>query len=126
MPLNECIEYRKRQLSASTDGRGIKVAATGSPGTLIHTATISPAANEWDEIWLRAVNSSASAVTLTIEWGGTAAPDDRIELVIPTGGGWTEAIPGHFLHNGLEVRAFADTADVIILHGFVNRYEQTQ
>lgn len=119
-------DYKKRKLSASTDGRGIKVAATGSPGTLLHTALPNVAANEWDEVWLRAVNTSPSAVKLTVEWGGTNAPDDQVEVTIPAESGFTAVIPGHVLQNGREVRAFAATADVIVLHGFVNRYENTQ
>jgi hypothetical protein len=116
-------DYKKRKFSASDDGRGIKVSATVSPGTLVHEALSNIAANEWDEVWLRAINTSGSAVKLTIEWGGTTSPDDLIEVTIPAENGFAEVIPGHVLQNGKEVRAFADTADVIILHGFVNRYE---
>ena len=54
-------DYKKRKLSASSDGRGIKVAATSSPGTLIHTALASVAQNEWDEVWIRAINTSGSS-----------------------------------------------------------------
>jgi hypothetical protein len=118
-------DYKKRKLSASSDGRGIKVAATASPGTLIHTALASVAAVEWDEIWLRAVNTSGSAVKLTIQWGGTTSPDDEVEITIPAESGFTEVIPGHVLQNVVEVRAFAATANVIVMHGFVNRYENT-
>lgn len=118
-------DYKKRQLSGSQDGRGIKVAATASPGTLVHEAISSVAQNEWDEIWVRAVNTSASAVKLTLEWGGTTAPDDQVELTIPAEAGFYEVVPGHVLHNGCQVRAFAATADVLVLHGFVNRFEQS-
>jgi hypothetical protein len=117
-------DFKKRKLSASTDGRGIKVAATGSPGTAVHTATASIAANEWDEMWIKAVNTSGSAVKLTVEWGGTTSPDDLIEVTIPAEQGFTEVISGHVLQNGAVVRAFADTANVLVLHGFVNRFEQ--
>lgn len=119
-------DFKKRKLSASDGGRGIKVAATATPGTLIHQALPSVAANEWDEVWLRAVNTSASAVKLTIEWGGTSSPDDQIEITIPAESGFTEVIPGHVVQNNKEVRAFAATANVLVLHGFVNRFEQTQ
>ena len=118
-------DYKKRGLSESSDGRGIKVAATGSPGTLIHTAPNNVASHEWDEVTLRAVNTSGSAVKLTIQWGGTTSPDDLIEQTIPAEDGFTEVIPGHVLQNGKEVRAFAATADVLVLHGFVNRYGNT-
>lgn len=118
-------DYKKRKLSASTNGRGVKVVATATPGTLIHTATASVAGSEWDEVWLRAVNTSTTAVKLTIEWGGTTSPDDLVEVTIPGEQGLHEVIPGHVLQNGAIVRAFADTANVVVLHGFVNRYEQT-
>jgi hypothetical protein len=119
-------DYKKRKLSGSSDGRGIKVAATASPGTLIHTALTNVAANEWDEVWIRAINTSGSPVKLTIEWGGTTDPDDLIEITIPAESGFTEVVPGHVLNNAKEVRAFAATGNVIVLHGFVNRFELTQ
>ena len=119
-------DYKKRKLSASTDGRGIKVGVTASPGTLLHEALASTAANEWDEIVLKAVNTSASSVKLTVEWGGTTSPDDLVEVTIPAESGFTDVIPGHVLQNGAEVRAFADTADVVVIHGYVNRYAHTK
>ena len=117
-------DYQKRKLSGSSDGRGIVVAADNSPGTVIHTALSSVAANEWDEIFIQAVNTSDSAVKLTVEWGGTSSPADHIEATIPAESGFTEVIPGHVLQNGAIVRAFAATANVIVLHGYVNRYQQ--
>jgi uncharacterized protein YqjF (DUF2071 family) len=33
--------------------------------------------------------------------------------------------PGHVLQNAREVRAFADTANVVVIHGFVNRYDNS-
>lgn len=117
-------DYKKRSLSGSSSGRGISVVATASPGTLIHTATVSKAANEWDEVFIRAVNTSASAVKLTVEWGGTA-PGDQVEITIPAESGFVEVIPGHVLQNGMSVTAFAAVANAIVLHGFTNRYELT-
>ena len=120
-----CGKFKKRKLSASDGGRGIKVAATASPGTLVHQATASVAANEWDAVWLRAVNTSGAAVKLTVEWGGAGNPDDQVEVTIPAESGFTEVIPGHVLQNGKEVRAFAASANTLVLHGFVHRYEET-
>jgi hypothetical protein len=125
MPQNDENEYKKRSFSESDGGRGVKVAATATPGTLIHTALSSPASNEWDELWLSAVNTSGTAVKLTVEWGGTTSPDDLVEITIPAESGFTEVIPGHVLNSGKAVRAFAGTADVVVIHGFVNRYENT-
>jgi hypothetical protein len=68
-------------LSGSTDGRGIKIAATATAGTLVHTATSSE--TDCDVITLYAHNSSGSAVNLTIEFGGVSDPDDLIILSIP-------------------------------------------
>lgn len=119
-------DYKRRKLSASADGRGVKVAATASPGSLVHTALDSVAGSEWDEVWLWAMNTSGSAVKLTIEWGGTGNPDDQIEISIPGESGLTQVIPGLVLQNAKAVQAFAATANVIVLHGYINRYQITQ
>ena len=73
--------FEKRKLSGSTNGKMIKVVATATPGTTIHTATST--SGEMDEITLYAVNSDTSAIKLTVEFGGTTSPDDTIELTIP-------------------------------------------
>ncbi len=116
-------DYQKRKLSGSTDGRGIKVTASGSPGTLVHSALSSVAANEWDEIFIEAVNTHTSDVKLTVEWGGTDSSNDLIEITIPAESGFTEVIPGHVLQNSALVHAFAARANAIVLHGYVNRYQ---
>lgn len=106
-------------LSGSTNGRGVKVSATSSAGTTIHTATSS--ATDCDVITMYAYNSSASAVTLTLQWGGTTSVDDDIKLSIPSLSGLTLVVPDMVLRNSLIVKAYAGTADVITIHGFVNR-----
>ena len=110
-------------LSGSTHGRGIKVAATASTGTTIHTATSST--SDCDVVTLYAYNSSASAVNLTIQWGGTSTPDDDIKLSIPATSGLTLVVPDMVLRNSLVVAAYAGTTNVITLHGFVNRVATT-
>ena len=114
--------YTKVKLSGSTDGRAIKVAATATAGTTIHTG--SATATTYDEIWLYAVNSSASSVKLTIEWGDTTSPDDLIELTVLPEAGLVTVVPGLLIKGNatpLVVRAFAATADVVTIHGFVNQ-----
>jgi len=111
--------YSKVALSGSTNGKQIKVAATGTTGTTIHTAQ--SGTTYWDEIWIYAVNSSTSAVKLTIEWGETAAPDGNIEVTLPPEDGYTLVVPGFVLQNSLVVTAFAGTANVIFINGYVNR-----
>lgn len=110
----------KRKLSGSTDGRMIKVAATATPGTTIHTAVAGTTAGTYDEIWLWAVNSSTSSVKLTIEFGGTTSPDDTIEVAIAAESGLMLIVPGFVLQNSMVVKAFASTANVVLIGGFVN------
>jgi hypothetical protein len=103
-------------------GLGVKVAATATAGTAIHTA--STTATTIDEIWLYAINTSTSSVKLTIEWGSTTAPDGNIEVTVLPEAGLVTIIPGLLLQGNASakvVRAFAATANVIVLHGFVNR-----
>lgn len=111
--------FTKRLLSGSTNGKAIKVAQTGSAGTLIHTAV--SGTSDLDEIWLYCVNSSAASVKLTVEWGETAAPEGNIEGTIGPEAGLYLFVPGLLLQNGLEIRAFAGTGNVLLIHGFVNR-----
>jgi hypothetical protein len=114
--------FTKLVLSGSTDGRAIKVAATATPGTTIHTG--SATATTHDEIWLYAMNTDTTARKLTIEWGGTSSPDDLIELTIPAESGLTLVAPGLLIKGNatpLLVRAFAATTNVITIHGYVNR-----
>lgn len=110
--------YSKLPLSGSTNGRGIAIDATASAGTLIHTAT-SGTVNQ-DEIWIYAMNTSTSAVKLTVEYGGTST-SDQIEITIAPEAGLILISPGLVLQNSLVVRAFAGTANVINIFGYVNR-----
>ena len=114
--------YTKNILSGSTDGRAIKVVATASAGTTIHTG--SATSTTIDEIWLYAQNTDTVARKLTIEWGGTTAPDDLIEVTIGAETGLVLIAPGLIIKGNatpLVVRAFAATANVVTLHGYVNR-----
>jgi len=107
----------KQKLSGSTDGKAVKVAATATLGTTVHTAH----ATALDEVWIYAVNTSATAVKLTIEWGTGTAADGNIEQTIQPEAGLVLVIPGLILTNSLVVTAFAATTNVILLTGFVNR-----
>ena len=115
--------FSKICLSGAVNGKGIKVAAAATPGTTIHTA--GAGSTNWDEIWLYCVNSSASPVKLTVEWGQADAPDGNIEKTIPAEDGLYLIVPGLLLQNELVVKAFAGTANVLIIHGFVNGWKTT-
>ena len=109
--------FSKLKLSGSTDGKQIKVVATATAGTTIHTAH----ATALDEVWLWAVNSSTTAVKLTVEWGEATAPDGNIEVTVPGESGYLMVVPGLILTNSLVVKAFAGTANVLLVNGYVNR-----
>ena len=106
-------------LSGSTNGKQIKVAATSTPGTTIHTAV--SGTSSIDEVWLWAVNSDTTDRKLTIEYGGTTDPDNLIEITIPAESGPILVCPGWQLQNSLVVKAFAATANVVTIAGYVNR-----
>lgn len=113
--------YSRLVLSGSTNGREIPVAATATPGTLIHTAVAGAAS--FDELYLWASNITALAATLTIEWGGVTDPGDHMvkTLSIPANSPPIPIATGQVLNNGLVVRAFSGTASAINLGGYCNR-----
>lgn len=106
-------------LSGSTDGRGILVAATSTPGTTIHTAQND--ATLVDQIRLYAQNNHTADVLLTIEYGGTTSPNDLIQATIPYKAGLFLIVPKLVLRNNLVVKAFAGTTNVISIFGSVLR-----
>lgn len=111
--------FTKRALSGSTNGKQIKVVATTTPGTTIHTAVAGT--SDFDEIWLYVTNNHTASVNMTIEFGGVATPDDLIQMAIPAKTGLYLLLPGLVLQNGLAIKAFAATANVICVSGWVNR-----
>lgn len=115
--------FTKVILSGSTQGRAIKVAATASAGTTIHATGTS--ASIIDEIWLYAYNSDSADRLLTVQFGSTTTPDDDIKVTIPTQSGLILVVPGLVLTGtgaaANTVRAYAATANVITISGYVNR-----
>ena len=117
------VTYSKHILSGSTNGRQIKVAQTATAGTTIHATGTS--STILDEIWLYAVNSDTTARKLTIEFGDVTSPDDLIELTVAAESGLVLVVPGLLLtgtgSTARTVRAFAATANVVMVSGYVNR-----
>lgn len=115
--------FTKTLLSGSTQGRGIKVAATASSGTTIHATGTS--SSIIDEVWLYAYNGDTTDRLLTIQYGSTTSPDDDIKITIPAQAGLVLVAPGLTLTGtgaaANTVRAFAAAANVITIHGYVNR-----
>ena len=113
--------FSKTILSNSTDGKGVLVAPTATAGTLVHTGPTNTA--HLHEVWLYAVNSSATDVKLTIEWGEATAPNGNIEFTVKAENGLYLIVPGLLLKGNataLTIKAFAGTGSVIVVHGYVN------
>lgn len=112
-------------LSGSTQGKAVKVAATASPGTTVHTTGIAAFAVVSDEIWVWAFNSDSVTRTLVLQFGGTTSPDNDIKVDIPPQQGKFVVIPGLSLSgdgaSGLSLKAYCATANVLTLTGHVNR-----
>lgn len=109
--------------SSSTQGQGIKVVATSTAGTLVHTTTIS--ATVVDQVWLYLYNGHTVDVVTTVEFGGATVPDQNIVLSVPVKAGLMLAVPGlPLLGSGaasLTVKVFAAVANVVTASGFVLR-----
>lgn len=113
--------FTREKLSGSTNGKSVKVAATATAGTTIHTAV--SGTTDWDEVYLWVSNTSANPVALSIEWGGTTDPDNLLvkSLVIPPNSPPIPVVPGLIMQNSLVIAAFAGTANVLLITGHVNR-----
>lgn len=113
-------------LSGSTQGRRIKVAATASPGTLIHTTGVDLPTVKYDRLYLNAVNTDTADWVLTLQMGGTTSPDDLITVPLPAGVGVIVCVDGDLLAgdgaSGLSVRAFVTGgANKVTVGGYAAR-----
>lgn len=115
--------YSRQLLSGSTNGRVIPVAATATPGTLIHTALSGTAG--FDEVYLWVSNVTSAAATLTVEFGGVTDPGDHIvkQFSIPANSPPVPIVTGQVLQNGLVVRAFSGTTSALNISGYCNRLQ---
>jgi hypothetical protein len=113
--------YAPVHASGSTSGRMIKVVATGTPGTLLHTAVAG--ATDFDEIVVSAVNSDTVPRLLTVELGGVTSPDDLVQMSIPAQNGLNIVVPKGAcrLNGAVVVRAFAAAANVVMCLVSVDR-----
>jgi hypothetical protein len=114
--------YSKELLSGSTQGKQIKVTQTASAGDTVHTAIAGT--TDLDEIWLYAYNAHTASLLLTIQFGGTTSPDNDIKVTIPNQAGRVLVLDGVLLQNGLVVKAYAASANLIMLDGYVNRIDK--
>ena len=113
--------YTRQLLSGSTNGKPIKVAASATPGTTIHTAV--SGTSSFDEIYAWVTNTDSADRTLTIEFGGTTDPDNLAakQVVIPANSALVPLLTGQVLQNSLVCGMFADVANKLTVTGYVNR-----
>lgn len=111
--------YTKVKLSGSTDGKPIKIAATATAGTTVHTAH----ATALDELWIWLTNTDTVDRTVTVEFGGVTNPDCLIlkTVTIPALSPPIPVVTGQLLTNSLVVGIFASSANVVLASGYVNR-----
>jgi hypothetical protein len=103
--------------NGSANGRMVKIVATSSPGTSLHTAH----ATALDEVYIWAMNTDTVARKLTIEMGGTTSPDDDIEVTIAAESGFILVVPGIRLTGGIIIKGFAAATNVIVCAVNINR-----
>lgn len=110
--------FSKLLLSASSDGRAIRINSLSAPGTLIHQSQ--SLTSGFDELWIYGANNSNAEVTTTILFGGPSNSDE-IAVDIPANGGLYLIVPGLIVNNSVTVNAFASSVDTVSIFGFVNR-----
>mgnify|MGYP006888290384 CR=1 FL=1 len=112
----------KNHLSQSSNGGPIAISATSSPGTIIHTTSIT--ASIIDEIWLYATNNDNVTRSLTVEIGGISS----MTLGISAKTGLSIILPGTIISgNGSTsstVSAYSSNTNVVNVLGYINRIEQ--
>lgn len=118
--------YTKMALSGAATGLGILVASTGpagTAGTTIHTAVAG--SDSIDEIVLYASCLGSSQKLLTLQWGSTTISGsvypDEIDYVITHVSGLQLVCDHQIMNGGLVLTAYAETTNLILIHGFVNR-----
>lgn len=112
--------FSKQILSGSTDGKGINVTATSSPGTTIHTG--SSTASDIHEVWLYASNYGTAGVNLTIEFGASGSSDGITVYLEPYLG--LQLVTSGLVLKGNStpnvIKAYASTASTVSVFGYVN------
>jgi len=112
--------YTEHLLSGSTKGMGISMTGTGTGSAdTIHTTPAG--ASNHDCIVISAVNTHNAAVTLTIEFGGTAATT-VIPVELEADAGLQRIVDLEPLNDGAVIKGFASVADKINVFGRVRRY----
>lgn len=116
--------YSIEKLSGSTDGKAVKIAATATTGTTVHTATANAGDIDLVSLWATNNDADGETRTLTLEWGTTTAADGNIVVPVPCKAGPVFICDRLPLMNGLLVTAFADEANDVLIFGKVERVDK--
>jgi hypothetical protein len=116
--------YSIEKLSGSTDGKAVKITATATTGTTIHTATANAGDIDLVSLWATNNDADGEVRTLVIEWGTTTAADGNIFIPIPAKAGPVFICDRLPIMNSLVVTAFADEANDVLIFGFVSRVDK--
>jgi hypothetical protein len=111
----------RQLLSGSTNGKAIKIAATATAGTTVHTAV--SGTTSFDEVYLWLTNTDTSARTVTVEYGTVTAPDGHVvdTYSLPNNSLPIPILTGQVLQNSLVIGVYASVTNVILATGYVNR-----
>lgn len=110
-------------LTGTGDGTGFKVVGTTLVGRdTIHTVPTVGIIK--DTIILAATNNDTVARTVTIVWGDATAVDDEITFTIQPKAGAPPLLELS-LDEAKIVAAYAEVTNVIVIHGYVNRIDET-
>lgn len=105
-------------LSQCVNGAPIAVAATSSPGTILHTSSGTPTQN--DELFVYACNTGTATTNLFFQLAGTGS-NNVIVNTIPASGGLSLQIPGCIITSGQSLRAYASVTNNINVVGYYQR-----
>lgn len=108
--------FSRQLFSGSTNGKPINIAATASPGTLIHTAH----ATDKDVVYLELCDYGAVDTICTVEIGTTGSYQTfRVKVLKDSGP--VVAIEKITLTGSQEVRVFCSAANEVVAFGHVDR-----
>lgn len=109
----------KQLLSGSNGGQPILITAiTSGSANQIHTSV--SGTSSYDEIWLYASNSTTASLSCSLNWGSQIEPTNLIRVLLPAGSGRILIADGMLLNNSKTVYAYATSASLIVVDGFVN------
>lgn len=110
-------------LSKSENWRGIEIVATSTPGDEVHVPRAE--SGSIDEVYIHISNThTTTAVTVTIEFGGTDNPRDLMNEVIPPLT-TIQVVKGRCIQGeDFSVAIFASITSKVNAWGWVNRIYQ--